>query len=440
MDRPVGGGGQYSIARPDELFHLRAASLERRQDGPGLARRPRRLCRRLPLAWCPILPAIGIALLAVFGLLYAFDYDLYLRILAWPIDGVFPYPFLDWIFVPAQIDCWRQGVDVYVATACDPLNRPMSYSPLWLRLTFIPTGKAAVAWTGLGLDVLFIAMLGFLPRPRRRLDFAIVALAVFSSATILALERANADLVLFAVAVFAGMCLERRLAARVIGYCAILLAGLLKFYPLVMLILLARERVARCIALGLAAVALLGGLAFAYRNELARMLPNVPHWNYFEPDIWGSMRLPGGSVTVLRAIGFPEAWVGEPGWAHPVCWIIGGALGLATVSVAVWLARSGSIRAALEALPVRHANFLGPGLRRDLRVLLRRPKHSLPRYHDTAHITWAARDGARPAVVARSHGIRHRRGMPVGRGLGAIPRASGRRDSRLLPPAHHLGT
>ena len=274
------------------------------------------MCRRLPLAWCPILPAIGIALLAVFGLLYAFDYDLYLRILAWPIDGVFPYPFLDWIFVPAQIDCWRQGVDVYVATACDPLNRPMSYSPLWLRLTFIPTGKAAVAWTGFGLDVLFIAMLGFLPRPRRRPRFRDHGARGFSSATILALERANADLLSFAVAVFAGMCLERRLAARVIGYGAILLAGLLKFYPLVMLILLARERVARCIALGLAAAALLGGLAFAYRNELARMLPNVPHWNYFEPDIWGAMRLPGGPSRFCEPLAFRaggRAWLGESG-------------------------------------------------------------------------------------------------------------------------------
>ena len=141
-----------------------------------------------------------------------------------------------------------------------------------------------------------------------------------------------------------------------IGYGAILLSGLLKFYPLVMLIVLARERVARCIALGLTAAALLSGLAFAYRNELARMLPNVPHWNYFEPDIWGAVRLPGGAVTFLRAVGVPG--VGEPGWANPVSWIIGGALMLAMMGVAVWLARSVSVRAALESLPVRHANFL----------------------------------------------------------------------------------
>jgi hypothetical protein len=312
-----------------------------------------------------VLPAIGMVLLIIFALLYKFDYDTYLSVLSYPVDGVFQYPFLDWIYVPAQIECWRQGIDVYAGAPCDPLHRPMDYSPLWLRLTFIPTSKDAVVWTALGLDVLFIASLGFLPRPRRGLEFVTMALATYSSATLLALERANTDLLSFVLAVAAGICLGRKPAYRPAAYCAIVLAGVLKFYPLVLLTVLLRERPAVCITLGLIISAFLGVLGFVYMSELARMFPNVPRWNYFEPDIWGAVRLPGGAGEILRTcarmLGLRGEWVDGLGSAKSVYWIVWLVLLLTMLTSALLLARSLSIRSAFGALSDSQVNFLVMG-------------------------------------------------------------------------------
>jgi hypothetical protein len=312
--------------------------------------------------YAPAIPAIGVVLLLTFALLYQYDYDRYLRVLDYLIDGVWRFPFLDWIYVPAQIQCWQQGVDVYAATPCDPLNRPMDYSPLWLRLSFIPTGKEAVAWSGLGLDLSFIASTGFLPGSRRGVEFVVVALATYSSATILALERANVDALMFVLAVVATLCLERTLAVRVVGFCAILLAGLLKFYPLAMLTMLLRERLTVCAALGLAATALLTSLAFVYLDELVRILPNVPRWSYFEPNVWGAARLPGGIGQALQAFtqaaGFGSEWFDEVGSTKTFERVAGLALVLGLLASSLRLARARTIFSALDALPNRSANFL----------------------------------------------------------------------------------
>lgn len=90
-------------------------------------------------------PLLGLALLAIFTVLYAVDLNAYYRALG-TIGGFkpFKYPFLDWEGVSASIKCWREGVNVYINNPCDVLNRPHDYSPLWLRAVFIPTGRA---WT-----------------------------------------------------------------------------------------------------------------------------------------------------------------------------------------------------------------------------------------------------------------------------------------------------
>jgi hypothetical protein len=107
----------------------------------------------------------------------------------------------------------------------------MDYSPLWLRLWFIPTGKAGVVWTGIGLNVAFLLSLGFLPRPRRGFEFAVSLLAVFSAATIFALERGNIDLPMVVLAILGALSLDLGVALHVAGYGPLVLAGMLKFCP-----------------------------------------------------------------------------------------------------------------------------------------------------------------------------------------------------------------
>ena len=87
-----------------------------------------------------ILPLLGLTLLAIFAALYAFDSDAYYRALT--TIGIKPtkYPFVDWEYIGANIRCWNNNIDVYIADPCDVMNRPYNYSPLSLRaVSFRPT-------------------------------------------------------------------------------------------------------------------------------------------------------------------------------------------------------------------------------------------------------------------------------------------------------------
>jgi hypothetical protein len=89
-----------------------------------------------------LVPLLGLALLAVFAGLYTVGSEAYYRALKSIGVDAFTYPFLDWAFIGASIKCWSDGINVYITNPCDVLNRPYNYSPLFLRLAFIPTDGA----------------------------------------------------------------------------------------------------------------------------------------------------------------------------------------------------------------------------------------------------------------------------------------------------------
>jgi hypothetical protein len=244
---------------------------------------PNRLSFRL------VAPSVGLFGLGLFWILYAFRPDWYTSLLE--VIGIRPfrYPFLDGEYILATVDCARQGVDIYLGNACDVLDRPDPYSPLWMYAWFMPADKAWTAPLGLGLAAVFCLSLGALPPPRRLAEIPAVVLTVFSTATIYAIERANIDLVMFVMLVGAGLLLLRHGPVRLLAYPVILFAGLLKFYPLVLMVLALRER--RRIFLGLAvfSVVVVGGMALAFLPQLKEMVPNLPGgfvWDGFGADLW----------------------------------------------------------------------------------------------------------------------------------------------------------
>jgi hypothetical protein len=77
-----------------------------------------------------------------------------------------------------------------------------------------------------------------------------------------------------------------------------MVAGLLKYYPLVLLVLIARERWQRALALAFLAAASILLMVFAYRGDLAIALTNIPKISYFT-DGFSVQNLPYGLVAVL---------------------------------------------------------------------------------------------------------------------------------------------
>jgi hypothetical protein len=310
----------------------------------------------------PLVPAIGFVLLAGLSWLYMTSSDLYTRIISWWIHITSPLPFIDLAAIPAWQRCWQQhGFDVYSSASFPSCGvAPIIYSPLWLRLTFLPTDPAWTNWLGLPLVSAFLLSLGLLPQSQRIADRAIIVLATFSSPPVFAMERANMDLVIFLLAVGAALCFSGPLGRRVFGYGLMLLGGLLKFYPLVALILVLRERLAVMIAIGLAATAIIVGSAWVYLDELRRLtaVPSGAPFHY----MWGGRNIPTGFPTVVRALlhasgihsPLIETLTASP-WVPTILYALLFAIALL---MALRLAGRTDLRTSLAELPDRTHQFL----------------------------------------------------------------------------------
>ena len=213
----------------------------------------------------------------------------------------FRFPFLDIQAVLAAAKCQHDGIDVYFLNPCDALGRVHVYSPLWLAIVPNWLGAARTTSVGLALDLAFILSLGALVRPHTRGEAITVGLVVLSPFTVYALERANNDIVVFML-VGAGCLLDRtRHPWRLGSYALWLAAGLLKYYPLVLLLLILREprRSALVMALGVGGVVLvLAGIGHA---DLAKALANIPRLSHYA-DSFSARNLPFG---VAQAVARP---------------------------------------------------------------------------------------------------------------------------------------
>ena len=185
----------------------------------------------------------ALVLFLTIAFLYAFGHrDLYERVLTLYGATPFRFPFLDISFSLAAWECARLGIDVIVSNPCDVLQRGYTYSPLWMAASALPLGFNDTSVVGLTLDLLFIAALGVLPPPRRPLELVLVLAARLSTTVVFALERANLDVMLFLLVLLTGYLAERRAFVRLLGYSIALTSALLKYYPIVVLIILYRER------------------------------------------------------------------------------------------------------------------------------------------------------------------------------------------------------
>jgi hypothetical protein len=242
-----------------------------------------------------LLPAgLAATFFAFMTVLYLTDtralYDDMLR--SWGVD---PYrvPFVDVETVLSAIRCMHEGIDVFKSNPCDPVRRVFDYSPLWLLLAYFPVTEAWTMPTGFIGVLSFIASLVLLPAGRSRLAVLLISLAAISPAVVFGAERGNNDLVLFVLAAVAASALCRTPGLRLLGYGAALLAGLLKYYPMTLLMMATREKPARFFAVATACTLLLAVFILTMGHELTRALQLIPGGGWFG-DMFGAKMLGGG--------------------------------------------------------------------------------------------------------------------------------------------------
>lgn len=255
---------------------------------------------RLVLRWAP--SVAGMAAFALFaGLWLAGDDGIYDRLL--DLWGIVPFrfPFLDTNGSLAAWDCARRGVDIIVSDPCDVLKRPYNYSPFWMSIDWIPLGQVDRVAVGVTLGLAFLVSLAGLPAPESVAEMAVRMACVLSTMVVFAIERANPDLLIFLLVMAALRLLRGALAARVLAYGLIFLAGAVKYYPFVLLSLMARERVR--ILLPAAAAAAMGLVVFyvIYQAQILEGLPSIASGSPFG-DMFGAKNFMVGVFIVVQHV------------------------------------------------------------------------------------------------------------------------------------------
>lgn len=266
---------------------------------------------------------------AVCGLWVSGHHDAYDHLLRyWGISPFLP-PFVDLHDILSAAECHRAGIDVFQSNPCDILNRPMIYSPVWLLLMPAPLAAATTAPGGVVLNLLFIASLAFLLRPRSLGELLILCAATASTMVVYALERGNADLIMFLLLLAAGWLYRREGAAHAVAYAAFLLGGLLKFYPLVLMLLAVRERWKPFLGLAVLSTAIMAAFFIGYATELRLAVGHIPTGDWFTEQ-FSAQNVPFGLIEV-----YPQLAAAVPRFAG----MLMGMLVALSLVVAAFLAR-----------------------------------------------------------------------------------------------------
>ena len=293
--------------------------------------------------------AVATALVLVCGALYlAGDSEQYTWLLSELGAAPFSFPFLDTHAVMSAVQCHRLGIDVFATNPCDVFGRIHVYSPLWLELSVLPM---TVAWTpvvGLSLVVAFLLSLLLLPPGRGWRHVGIITFATISGSVAFALERANTDLVVFVLAVAVMRLVRLRLALRLLGYGLAVLAALLKFYPAVLVLTAARERLGIFVAITIVAVGTIAGFAIADLHDVLRVMASIPTTSYFDGYAFGARDLPFGLAKIF-------------GWSKGVASILFALLVCGTFGLALRTSLRGALADDLAALTEAEATSLMVG-------------------------------------------------------------------------------
>lgn len=186
-------------------------------------------------------------------------------------------PFTDASAVLGVMQCYREGVDIYVSNPCDiPLGRPHVYSSVWLLGARTSITPASTMIVGTFMLLAFCLSMFLLPPARSRRAAILQTAAALSNAVIFSLFQANADVIIFVMIVVAAALVQRMLLLRIAGYALILAAASLKFYPLTLMVIALRERIWTFMTVSAFSLVAFAVFVWIYGSDVLRALRVVP--------------------------------------------------------------------------------------------------------------------------------------------------------------------
>jgi hypothetical protein len=212
-------------------------------------------------------------------------------------------PFLDLRSVTSAWECARRHLGVMQMNPCDPLHRPANYPRIWESLSVLGLGQGSTTILGFVIAVLFLlGVFALVPRRATVAEGIVFALVLCSPAVMLGIARGNVDLVLFTMVVAAVHLLRRGGLLTAAAHVLVLIAAVLKLFPILAGAALLRQRRWRALVGGGAALVAFAAYAFATRDDIrtiARVTPQVNGYSY-GVDLLGSWLASGSGGPSAR--------------------------------------------------------------------------------------------------------------------------------------------
>ena len=136
--------------------------------------------------------------------------------------------FADWSPIISANLCEKKGIDVYLQNPCDAWKRPHVYGPILLTFPFVENFKKFYfVYLPIAFNFLFVFIIVNFFRFNSKIFNLFSVFFIFSIPTILAIERANLDIIIFLMIILISN-LKNLYAFHVF----ILATALTKFYPI----------------------------------------------------------------------------------------------------------------------------------------------------------------------------------------------------------------
>ena len=110
--------------------------------------------------------------------------------------------FADWFPIMSANICKWDGIDVFLENPCDPWGRPHVYGPTWLYIPFVDQFKKFYFfYLPIIFNFIFLFVVISFFKFDKKFKTLLALFYIFSVSTLLAVERANNDIIIFLIVV-----------------------------------------------------------------------------------------------------------------------------------------------------------------------------------------------------------------------------------------------
>lgn len=142
------------------------------------------------------------------------------------ISENFKNPFVDWKIINSANECYHLGYDVYIDNPCDYKNRVHAYGSFFLKIKFSEILISYWPYIPFIFISFFLIIISNHFDLKNRSHLILFFLFIFSPTTLLAIERANIDIIIFLILIL--ICYYR---SNILSLILVSISSYAKLYP-----------------------------------------------------------------------------------------------------------------------------------------------------------------------------------------------------------------